>query len=171
MSFLCVYVKWETKMAIYMKFGDIDGQVTTTGFEKWIELNSFQFGIGRGVSSGAGGANREGSNPSISEIVVTKANDVSSPGLYQDSVAGTFNSKVEIKLTTTTKNKVDTYLAYELTDCGLSGFSLSSGGDQPMESMSLNFSKIMMTPTPLDKDGNQVKGAVVTYDLKTMEAS
>ena len=34
-------------MAIYMKFGSIDGAVTTKGFEKWIELNSFQWGVGR----------------------------------------------------------------------------------------------------------------------------
>ena len=33
--------------AIYMKWDGIGGQVTTQGFDKWIELNSFQFGIGR----------------------------------------------------------------------------------------------------------------------------
>ena len=158
-------------MAIYMKFGAVVGQVTTEGFKDWIELSSFQYGVGRGVTSGAGGAQREGSAPSISEITVSKVYDKASPGLYQDALAGTFNTKVEIKMTTTTKNKVDTYLAWELTDCGVSGYSASSGGDNPSESISLNFTKVMVTPSPLDIAGTPVKGAVVTYDLQKMEAS
>ncbi len=154
-----------------MKFGDVAGQVTTDGFTDWIELTSFQFGVGRGVTSGAGGAQREGSAPSVSEIVVTKPYDKASAKLYTDSLAGAFDTKVEIKMTTTTKNKTDTFLAFELSDCGVSGYSLSSGGDNPSESISLNFLKIMVTPSPLDKDGNPVKGDIVTYDLGLMTTS
>ena len=156
-------------MAIYCKFGDINGDVTTEGFKNWIELNSFQFGVSRGVSSGAGGATRESSAPSISEIVVTKYFDASSAKLYQDSLAGDFDTKVQIKMTTTTKNKVETFLTYELTDCGVSSYSQSSGGDAPTESLSLNYVKIMVTPTPLDKSGQIKKGDVVTYDLLEMK--
>ena len=163
-------------MAIYMKFGDIKGQVQTEGFKDWIELQSMQYGVSRNTSSGAGGAGREGAHPHISDIVITKNFDVASPKLYQDSVAGAFHSKVEIKLTTTTKNKIDTYLALELTDCGVSSYSTSASshegiGGPPMESLSLNFTKIMYTPSPLDTKGTPVKGAVVTYDLKQMKAS
>lgn len=158
-------------MAIYMKFGAINGNTTTEGFKNWIELDSFTFGVSRGVSSGAGGATRESSAPSISEIVVTKHFDTSSAKLYQDSVAGTFDTKVEIKMTTTTKNKVETFLTYELKDCGVSSYSLSSGGDNPIESLSLNFTNIMVTPTPLDISGQIKKGDVVSYDLLGMKTS
>jgi type VI secretion system secreted protein Hcp len=158
-------------VAIYMKFGDVNGDVTTEGYKNWIELNSFQFGVSRDMSSGAHGATRESSAPSISEIVVTKLFDSSSAKLYQDSLAGNLDTKVQIKLTTTTKNKTETFLTYELTDCGVSSYSLSSGGDQPTESLSLNFLKIMLTPTPLDKSGQIKKGDVVSYDLKQMIAS
>ena len=54
---------------------------------------------------------------------------------------------------------------HELTDCGVSGYSASTGGDNPSESISLNFAKVMVTPSPLDTAGTPVKGAVVTYDL------
>ena len=107
----------------------------------------------------------------ISDISISKVFDVASPKLYQDAVAGAFDSKVEIKLTTTTKNKIDTYLALELTDCGVANYSQSSAGDTPMESLSLNFTKIMYTPSPLDIHGTPKKGAVVTYDLAKMKAS
>ena len=157
-------------MAIYVKYGDIAGDVTTQGFKDWIEMNSFQFGVSRGVSSGAGGATRESSAPSISEIVVTKYFDKSSAKLYQDSVAGTFATKVQIKMTTTTQQPVETFLTYDLTDCGVSSYSQSSGGDAPTESLSPNFTKIMVTPTPLDKSGQIKKGDIVTYDLLEMKA-
>ena len=154
-----------------MKFGGVEGAVTTQGYEKWIELNSMQYGVGRNVSSGSGGNTRESSAPNISEIVITKLFDIASPKLYQDSVAGTFDTKVEIKLNTTTKNKTETFLTFELTDCGVSSYSLSSGGENPMESLSLNFLKVMVTPTPLDKSGQIKKGDVVSYDLLEMKAS
>jgi len=40
----------------------------------WIELDSFQFGVGRSSSTGSqsGGGGREGSAPSVSEITITK---------------------------------------------------------------------------------------------------
>lgn len=154
-----------------MSFGKIKGNVSTDGYKDMIELNSFQYGVHRAVSSGAGGATRESSAPSISEIVVTKLFDVASPKLYQDSVAGTFDTAVTIKMTTTTKQKVETFLTYELKDCGVSSYSLSSGGDNPVESLSLNFTNVQVKPTPLDKAGQVKTGDIVSYDLLAMKAS
>src|ERR1700682_5536702 len=126
-----------------MSWDGIDGAVTTQGFEKWIELNSFQMGVGRAIGTAArGAATREASEPNISEVVATK--------MFMDAVAGDLSATVKFKFTTTTKDKVDTFLAFELTNCGLSGYSLSSGGDAPQESLSLNFTKIMFTYTERD---------------------
>jgi type VI secretion system secreted protein Hcp len=155
-------------VAIYMKWDGIDGAVTTQGFEKWIELSSFQWGVGRAIGTAArGAATREATEPNISEVVVTKRLDKSSTKLFQDAVAGDLSSTVKFKFTTTTKDKVDTFLAYELTNCGLSGYSLSSGGDAPQESLSLNFTKVMFTYTERD---TKVGGSpdTVGYDLLTM---
>ena len=159
-------------MAIYMKFGPIDGQVTTTGFEKWIELQSASIGITRHTSTGAGGKAREGAHPEIHEILVTKHFDKATPKILQDSVAGTFENKVDIKWTTTTKSKIETYFHVELADCGITNYQQSAGPDGvPMESLSLNFTKITFTPSPLDVKGTPQKGDVVSYDLAAMKAS
>ncbi len=158
-------------MAIYMKYGSIKGAVTTDGFKDWIELNSFQWGVGRGIGSAArGSSNREGSEPSLSEVVVTKTMDVSSNNLFLDAVAGNMNSEVTIKFTTTTKNKVETYLTYVMTDTGLSGHSFSSGGDLPGESLSLNFTKITMTFDKVDAAGKKDPNTV-GYDLTQMKTT
>ena len=148
-----------------MLFGSVAGDVTTKGFETWTELQSFQWGVGRGVASAMSGAmSREASVPSISEIVVSKRMDAASPALWTDSVAGMFNTAVTITFTTTSAGATEKFLSYELTDCGLSGYSISSGGEMPQESLSLNFAKISWTLTPVKADGS---GTPITqgYDL------
>lgn len=148
-----------------MLFGSVAGDVTTKGFETWTELQSFQWGVGRGVGSAMSGAmSREASVPSISEIVVSKRMDAASPALWTDSVAGMFNTAVTITFTTTSAGATEKFLSYELTDCGLSGYSISSGGEMPQESLSLNFAKISWTLTPVKADGS---GTPITqgYDL------
>ena len=72
-------------MPIYMKYDGIDGDVTAEGHEKWIELNSFQWGVGRGISSPTGAsADRESSAPSISEITVSKMQDAATTKLLEE---------------------------------------------------------------------------------------
>src|SRR5580698_785494 len=129
-------------MAIYMKYTspNIDGGVTTTGFEKQIELNSFQFGIGRGVGSPTGGStNREASTPSVSEITLSKVLDEATGNLIKEAYSGKGAATLVISFVRTDGGGGTAYLQYTLTDTMLSGYSISSGGDKPSESISLNF--------------------------------
>ena len=158
-------------MAIYMNWDGAPGAVTTAGFEKWIELNSFQWGVGRAIGTAArGSATREASEPSLSEVVITKVLDKASTKLFTEAVAGDLSKTVKFKFTTTTANKVDTYLAFELSNCGVSGFSISGAGDKPTESLSINFTKIMFTYTERDP---KIGGSpdTVGYDLTTMSTT
>jgi type VI secretion system secreted protein Hcp len=156
-------------MALYMKYGDIKGAVTTDGFKDWIELNSFQWGASRHIGTAArGSTTREHSEPNLSEVTVTKLTDVASPKLFLDAVAGKLDSKVSIKFTTTTKGKVETFLTYEMENTGLSHYSMSSGGEAPMESLSLNFTKISETFTGHDP-GISGSPETVGYDLSQMK--
>jgi type VI secretion system secreted protein Hcp len=78
-------------MPIYMQYGGIQGEnVSGLPGHGWIEVSSFQFGVGRGISSPTGGSSdREGSTPSVGEIVVTKDTDGSSPNLFQHCLGAT----------------------------------------------------------------------------------
>jgi type VI secretion system secreted protein Hcp len=63
-------------MAIYMQFEGIDGGVTAEGHDGWIEMDSLQWGVGRGISMAVGATGkREASTPSVSEISMTKRMD------------------------------------------------------------------------------------------------
>ena len=122
--------------------------------------------MNRSVTSGASGRQRESSHPALSDVTITKPFDDASPKLYQDALAGAFDSKVEVKFTSTTKNKVDTFLTYELSQCGVSNYAVSSSAARTRWRRSrINFTKIMVSPSILDDKGSPKAGDKYTYDL------
>jgi type VI secretion system secreted protein Hcp len=154
-------------MPIYMNFDNlaIKGDVTADGWKDWIELNSFQWGVGRGISSPTGGAaDRESSAPSVSEVTITKAEDAATGKLLTEALQGE-GKKVVIDFTKTETGKLVKYLTYELDSTMISGYSISSGGDRPSESLSLNFAKFKCIPQKADKDGKTTAADTVTYDI------
>ncbi len=154
-------------MPIYMNYDNlaVKGDTTATGWESWIELNSFQFGVGRGISSPTGGsADRESSAPSIAEITVTKDQDTSTGPLLTAALQGE-GVPVIIEFVKTSAGQLAKYMKYTLTNTMISGWSTSSGGDRPSESVSLNFTKIEVDPTTIDATGKIATANPVTYDI------
>jgi type VI secretion system secreted protein Hcp len=152
-------------MPIYIKYGDIKGDVTAEGHKDWIEVNSFQWGVGRGISSPTGGgADRESSAPSVSEIVVTKAQCTATTKLLDEALQGE-GVKVQIDFVKTDGKKLETYMFYKLENVMISGYSISSGGERPMESLSLNFTKIEYKGTQMDLANKGATSSSVIYDL------
>lgn len=152
-------------MPLYMKYGEIDGNVETEGYKKWIEVNSFQWGVGRGISSPVGSsADREASHPSVSEVSLSKEMDVATNKLLEEALGSTMNATVEVAVCTTGAGQLTEFLRYTLFNTGLSNYSVASGGDRPKESFSLNFTKIAIKYTSLntDLDGSP---STTTYDL------
>ena len=152
-------------MPIYMNYNDIKGDATAEGHEKWIELNSCQWGVGRGISSPTGAsADRESSAPSVSEIVVTKATDASSTKILNEAYQGE-GQKCQIDFCKTDKGKLEVYLTVTIEDTMVSGYSLSSGGDRPSESLSLNFTKVEFKDVSMGAKNDTGNPDSVTYDL------
>ena len=154
-------------MPIYMNYDSlaVKGDVTATGWENWIELNSFQFGMGRGISSPTGGsADRESSAPSVSEITITKDQDSSTGPLVTAALQGE-GVTVIIDFVKTSQGQLTKYMEYTLTNTLMSGWSTSSGGDRASESISLNFTKLQVDPTTIDAAGTISNANPVTYDI------
>jgi type VI secretion system secreted protein Hcp len=155
-------------MPIYIKYGDIKGDVTADGHkgtDGWVEVNSFQFGVGRGISSPTGGsADREASAPSISEIVVTKPMDKSSYRWMEESLTGEGVS-VTIDFVKTDKGTLETYAQYTLDNGMVSGYSVSSGGDRPQESISINFTKVIYSFTEMTAKNEKGDAPKTGYDI------
>lgn len=157
-------------MAIFLKYGDIKGETTQTTHKQWIEISSFQWGVGRGVSSGVGGGSkRESTAPHVSEVVLTKTFDISSPLLLKEALGGKA-VKCNVELTQTDNSgKHVSYQKYALEGALISGYSISSGGARPSESISINFTKVDSEYLNIDdKFASKTTGHVV-FDINKSE--
>ncbi len=131
-------------MPIYMKFDGIVGPVTYDKSKGWIELESVQLGQHRSIRSPTGSAReRESQSPNISEIVATKYQDSSSTALFKQALWGE-GKKVTIVFVKIDKDSSQEYLRIILENTLISSFTTSGSGgaDRPMESFTLNFTKI-----------------------------
>jgi len=159
-------------MPIFMQYDGIKGQVKAPGFEGYIELNSAQMGVHRNVTTSSGhGGNREASTPSVSEIVVTKDQDAASSDLFKASLAGEGKkATIAFVKTSTDGKKYEKYLTIELENTLISSYNLSghggAAGSSPMESLSLNFTKITYTMTVSDEKNKVGTPSKASWDMQ-----
>lgn len=160
-------------MSIYVKFDGIDGDATEENHKKWIEVSSLQFGFGRGITTPQGAAaRRETSTPSVSEITFTKEMDIASSKLFTSSLTENAGKVVKIDLCKTGDSGGQTlYTQYTLTNALISSYQVSSGGDRPTESVSLNFTKLEFKYIPFDDKNKAGTAVTVSYDLASTKSS
>lgn len=157
-------------MAIYVKYGSIKGDATHEDHKEWLDVGSLQWGVGRAIMTPSGSSkNREASEPSVSEVTITKQMDASSTSFFTEAVTGVKGTEVKIDLVST-GNPGRTYATYTLSDALVSGYSMSSGGDRPSESISINFAKIEFKYVPTQTENDTGTPTTVSYDLSTTKS-
>jgi type VI secretion system secreted protein Hcp len=137
----------------FLKLDGIDGESTSVGFEAQIQIASFSWGVSRP---------RGASAPSISEIVVTKSTDVTSPKLFLSCASGQHIK--EAKLTCRKAGSDRGFYIITLTDVLITSYqSAGSSGDVvPTDQFSLNYTKITFEYQPQDATGKPTGPSVVT---------
>lgn len=156
-------------MAIYIEYEGIKGNCTAEGYGDHLVANSLNFSVGRGISMESGNmANREATRPSLSEVTFTKPADNSATALFKESVTGAAGKKVTIKFVQTGADKVTEFMDYVLEDCLVSSYSITCDGESdPVESISLSYSKITVNYNDFDKSNKSASPQRVGYDLTT----
>jgi len=154
---------------ILLKFStQIKGTSTVSGHADWITIDSLQMGVGRAISVSGGGTDRDTSNPSFSEISLSKATDIASADLFMQAVCGKSLGKAEIHFIQTggADKKEQVFLTIELEEPIISSYSASSGGERPSETFSINFTKISYKYDSFTGD-KVVTGTPKKWDLET----
>jgi type VI secretion system secreted protein Hcp len=154
---------------ILLKFStQIKGTSTVSGHTDWITIDSLQMGVGRAISVSGGGSDRDTSNPSFSEISLSKATDIASADLFMQAVCGKSLGKAEIHFIQTggSDKKQQVFLTIELEGPIISSYSASSGGERPSETFSINFTKISYKYDSFTGD-SVVTGTPKKWDLET----
>ncbi len=131
-------------MPIYLSLDQIQGDVTAEGYVGQIELMSFSHGLSLPQSTTTTGA----AKLSVTEITVTKATDRASVRLIEAAVMGKVFAKARIAFASTDQDRIVAYLEVDLTNARVTSVATSSGGDRPVEQLSLVCEQIRWTFEP-----------------------
>lgn len=159
-------------MAIYLKFGNIKGNVTADGYAGQIAVEHLKFSVARNVSMETGNlSNRESSKPHLTPIEITKTADNSVAALFKEAMTGSAGQEAILTFVRTGADKVQEFMSYKLTDCIISGYALDAPKEaEPVEVITLSYSAIEVSYK--DHDASNKAGNVqrVRYDVKTAKA-
>lgn len=160
-------------MAIYLKFGNVKGNVTADGFAGQIALSRVRFGVGRNVSMETGNmSNRESTKPSFARIAVEKKADSSVVALLKEAAAGSSGQEAVIAFVRTGSDKVQEYMSYKLTNCIISSYDIDAESEEePIEILSLSYSAIEVSYKDHDASNKAGNPQRFSYDLKTAKVS
>jgi len=160
-------------MAIYLKFGNVKGNVTAEGYAGQIGVTSVKFTVSRNVSMKAGNlSNRESAKPTLSQIELVKKADNSVAALFKEALTGSAGQEAILTFVRTGTDKVQEFMTYKLSDCIVSGYSISAQGDEePVETLTLSFSAIEVSYKDHDATNKAGNTQRVRYDVKTAKAA
>jgi len=148
----------EAEAAAYLKMGDIKGETTEKNHSEWIDVLSFSHSMENAVSTSSSGGSRSVGKAFLTDLVITKTLDKSSPLIAKSLTSGSIIPSVELHLT---NGAGVIYLKYELEKVIISSYSMSGGDSdyRPTESISLNYAKIKMIYSEITSSGQ--KGDIV----------
>ena len=146
----------------FLKLDGIDGESTAKGHEKWIEVESFSFGVSQTQTGGGNGQTQ------LSEVVITQPIDSSSPQEFAALVGG---KPIATGILDLVKAGADPQKLFEYTfsDILLSSitFSGSSGGN-PVESLTFDYSKIKLQAFAQNDRGETIPLPPVEFTLPSV---
>ena len=157
-------------MPIYFQMDGVQGDATQEQHVGWMDIQSLQWQVARNINTLAGAAaNREASEPAISEVTLTKISDSSTTSLFQQACTGTQGVAAKIDLVTTGSGG-ETYIEYILHNTLIASYTVGSSGDRPTESITLNFTQMDVTYTPFNQDNQKQSPLRASYNVATAQS-
>jgi len=140
----------------YMKLAGIDGDSTDEKHPKWIELLSYSVGHSLPMDGTKSKGTRSSGKAMFQDFTVSKQMDSTSPQLADHCARGQHIADITIELCRATGDKT-VYMKYVLKDVVISSYSVSgsSGGGEPTETVSFDYSEIHWVYTPADVKGKK----------------
>ena len=157
----------------FLKIDGVNGESTRKGFEKQMEIHSFNWGASNPTTIGAGGGGGGGGKVAVSSFNIMKKSDAASPLLFQACCQGDHYAKATVTLNKAGGKAPVDFIKYEFEKVYVESvqWSGSTGGDDtPSESVSFAFGKVSFTYTPQNPDGSKGSPAVGAWDLTTVSA-
>jgi type VI secretion system secreted protein Hcp len=157
----------EESMAIYMKYGSIEGDVTQAGYKKWIAITSFQWQVTWAVTTRASvkqDGTRNGLHPQLGDITIIKDSDNASADLLTEVCTSNIPKCCTIRFVRTTNHSDPDrqhYQEYIFYNCLITDITTHATGDEkqerPAETIKINFTAVEMKIYSLTEANIRVK--------------
>ncbi|MEB5754649.1 Hcp family type VI secretion system effector [Citrobacter cronae] len=146
--------------AIFLKLDDIKGESQVDGFKDQIEIMSYSHNVAMQVTNDVSNTERTSGRAHVGEMSLTKFVDLSTPKLNEYCCSGKMIKEAVLTLCRNDDGNMLPLIVYTLDNVVISHLSVSGGsGGKPVETMSLNFTKIKWEITA-QKLGGQKEGNV-----------
>lgn len=151
---------------IFAKIGDIKGESLDAKHKDEIEVLSWSWGVSNTAGAGPGGGGGAG-KATFQELALTHTFDRASTALMHACATGQHIKEATLTQRKAGKGQHD-YLIIKMQDLVVTGLQpSSSGGEVPLEHVSISFAKIDVTYKPQKPDGTLDTGVQFKYDIRT----
>jgi type VI secretion system secreted protein Hcp len=139
---------------IFLHVDGAPGESRSSRHADWIEVHSISYGVHTLPLS----------PPAFSPLVIIKSLDKASPILINHCATGRILSNAVLEIVRSDASRIR-YLQLKLAKVLVSGVDLSAGSPEiPIESVSLNFTKVQWTYTEVNADGKALRDISSTWD-------
>ena len=162
-------------MPLYLKLGSLKGAVTAGPYKDWIEIASYSWGFSVAVQTTAGAAGNRLSSGKVTpgDLHLVKRQDDTTTQFMLQSLQGKNTESATLAVTVQASDSGEAkYIEYVMDNVICSSFSTSgqSGSGEPMENITLNFTKVQFNQFLRDATNAEraVRGG---YDFQNVKSS
>jgi type VI secretion system secreted protein Hcp len=156
----------DAEVQYFLKLGGIDGESTDARHRNEIELASFGWGATNAGSASPGGGSGSG-KVALQDFHFTTRVSAASPKLFVSCASGKHIKSAVITARKSGNRQLESFLRIELDDVIVSSYhSGAKDAEEPVDSVDLGYSKIVIDYAPRNPDGSI--GTIVTggWDAK-----
>ena len=136
-----------------------------------IDILSFSFGASQTATYGPGASGKEAraGRANVSDVTIMKVLDKTSPALFDHCVTGNVLSKVTLLYDKPVGDSQQDYFKIEMTDALITSLQLSGSSENPDESVSFAFQKVLIAYNPEGDDGSLAGFVPKGFDMSTLK--
>lgn len=158
-------------MSAFLYYEGIQGEVSDVGFQNWIDISEWSWGVGRSISSHTSTqGDRESANATIRDLNITRFMDKATAKLFIESCCGTGKTAKIVQTKTGTGNGADVFVEYTFHNALISHYSvraLNNAVARPREEMILSFVDTEVKYIPYDENGIAEAPIAVGFNTAT----
>lgn len=157
--------------ALFLKLEGVDGDSKVGGFEKQIELLSYEHSVHAQVTGDVSNTNRTSGKPMHRDFQFIKYVDQSTPLLNQKCCEGAVIPSAVVTVGRNDKGTLLEFMVYTLKDVVVSSVTVESdSGDKPVETVTLNYSRIQWDYTVQAETGGKLGTKPGMWNVATNKA-